>query len=292
MNEHERRQTLADFLRTQRSRLSPEDVGLSAGMRRRTPGLRREEVAQLANIGSSWYVRLEQGRDVHPSVSVLESLAQALKLTLNERRHLFLLAGEPLPPHAFPLEEPISPALQQLLSELTLCPAYVLGRRWDYLAWNNAAEHVFGIDQSIPPHTNNQVWRFFANPGSKKRYPDWEGLALEILTEFHAASIRYPGDPWFEELIEDLKAISSEFRQWWPEYHPTRTMDSHKFTMHETLGKLKFEHVTLQLPSDPDVKTVIYTPDTITRTKLQRILGKSDQPARTKVVHQSAYAEQ
>src|SRR6266511_1085395 len=110
MDERERRQTLADFLRTRRARLSPADVGLPSGMRRRTPGLRREEVAELANIGTSWYVWLEQGRDVHPSPQVLESLAQALRLTPNERRHLFLLAGKPLPQHAVSLEESASPA--------------------------------------------------------------------------------------------------------------------------------------------------------------------------------------
>src|SRR6266700_5955185 len=107
MDERERRQTLADFLRKRRARLSPADVGLPPGIRRRTPGLRREEVAQLANIGISWYVWLEQGRDVHPSEQVLESLAQALKLTLTERRHLFLLAGQPLPPPVCPAEESI-----------------------------------------------------------------------------------------------------------------------------------------------------------------------------------------
>ncbi len=133
MDERERRQTLADFLRTRRARLSPADVGLPSGMRRRTPGLRREEVAELANIGTSWYVWLEQGRDVHPSPQVLESLAQALRLTLNERRHLFLLAGQPLPPHASPSEESASPALQQVLDDLNPTPAYAVGRRWDYL---------------------------------------------------------------------------------------------------------------------------------------------------------------
>src|SRR5579862_993028 len=98
MDENERRQVLADFLRERRANLSPADVGLPPGLRRRTPGLRREEVAQLANMGTSWYVWLEQGRDVHPSAQVLESLAQALRLTVNERRHLFLLAGQALPP--------------------------------------------------------------------------------------------------------------------------------------------------------------------------------------------------
>src|SRR5579884_1644415 len=111
MQESERRRALADFLRKRRERLSPTEVGLPSSTRRRTPGLRREEVAQLANIGTSWYIWLEQGRDVHPSAQVLESLAQALKLTLNERSHLFALAGQPLPPFTAPEEEVVSPAL-------------------------------------------------------------------------------------------------------------------------------------------------------------------------------------
>src|ERR1700712_1837085 len=105
MSEREHRQILGDFLRKQRARLAPADVGLPPGFRRRTPGLRREEVAELANIGTSWYIWLEQGRDVHPSPQVLESIGQALRLTLNERRHLFLLAGQPMPPPVTPDEE-------------------------------------------------------------------------------------------------------------------------------------------------------------------------------------------
>ena len=139
MQENERRQALADFLRKRRASLSPDEVGLPPGLRRRTPGLRREEVAELANIGVSWYTMLEQGYDVHPSRQVLESLAGALRLTSNERRHLFLLAGQPLPSPALPGEEGVSPALQQLLEDLNPTPACVIGWRWDYLAWNKAA---------------------------------------------------------------------------------------------------------------------------------------------------------
>src|SRR5579872_6765270 len=128
MQERERRQALADFLRKQRARLAPTDVGLPAGIRRRTPGLRREEVAQLASIGTSWYVWLEQGRDVHPSEQVLESLSRALRLTPNERRHLFLLSGQSLPPQERYVEEHVSPALQQILDDLNPTPAYVMGR--------------------------------------------------------------------------------------------------------------------------------------------------------------------
>src|SRR5260370_22360221 len=145
MQKNERRRALANFLRQRRASLSPDEVGLLPGLRRRTPGLRREEVAQLANIGTSWYVWLEQGRDVHPSAPVLESLAQALRLTPNERRHLFLLAGQALPPPVSPAEESIGPALQHVLDDLNPSPASVLGRRYDYLACNKPPDALFTI---------------------------------------------------------------------------------------------------------------------------------------------------
>jgi transcriptional regulator with XRE-family HTH domain len=174
MDGSERRQVLSDFLRKKRTCLTPADVGLPPGRRRRTPGLRREEVAQLANIGTSWYVWLEQGRDVHPSTQVLEGVAQALKLTQNERRHLFLLAGYP-PPHTSPLDESVSPALQQVLDDLNPTPAYVTGRRWDYLAWNRAADRFFDISGAPPSYELNVVWRLFTNPKMRK-IPTGKGL--------------------------------------------------------------------------------------------------------------------
>ncbi len=271
MQENERRQALADFLRKRRAGLTPIDVGLPLGMRRRTPGLRREEVAQLANIGTSWYIWLEQGRNVHPSAQVLESLAQALKLTLNERRHLFLLAGQPLPPHAIPTEEYISPALQRVIDDLDPSPAYVLGRRWDYLVWNKAADLLFSISTSSPPYEYNMLWRLFTHPHLCKR-PDWEQLARGILAEFHTASARYPGDRWFEELVEDIKQVSPEFRQLWPHHDAPKSQDGHKVIEHPTLGHLEFDHITLQVPSDPDLRIMIYTPLAEAGAKLQRSL--------------------
>src|SRR5437667_8888060 len=269
MHESERRHALADFLRKRRARLSPVDVGLPPGVRRRTPGLRREEVAQLANIGTSWYIWLEQGRDVHPSAQVLESLAQALRLTLNERRHLFLLAGQPLPPHTFPTEESVSPALQRVIDDLDPNPAYVLGRRWDYLVWNKAADLLFSISTSSPPYEHNMLWRLFTHSQLCK-LPDWEQLARGILAEFHTASARYPGDRWFEELIEDIKQVSPEFRRLWPYHDAPKSQDGHKVMEHPTLGHLEFDHVTLQVPSDPDLRIMIYTPLAETGAKLQR----------------------
>jgi transcriptional regulator with XRE-family HTH domain len=271
MQESERRQALADFLRQRRARLSPAEVGLPPGIRRRTPGLRREEVAQLANMGTSWYVWLEQGRDVHPSAQVLESLAQALRLTLNERRHLFLLAGQPLPPHASSLEERAGPELQQVLDDLNPTPAYAVGRRWDFVAWNKAADGLFAIAEASSPYAHNLVWRLFTSSTMRER-PNWEQVARGTLAEFRAASARYPGDRWFEELIEDLKQVSPEFRRWWPHHDVRSALDGHKAMEHPTLGHLEFEHITLQVLSNPDVRIMIYTPLAETRAKLQRFL--------------------
>lgn len=271
MDERERRRALADFLRKRRASLSPIDVGLPPGIRRRTPGLRREEVAQLASIGTSWYVWLEQGRDVHPSAQVLESLAQALRLTLNERRHLFLLAGQPLPAQAAPLEECVSPALQQVLDDLDPAPAYVMGRRLDYLAWNKAADALFAISGASSPYARNLVWRLFTSP-TMREWTHWEQIARGTLAEFRAASARYPGDSCFEELIEELKQVSPEFCRWWPHHDAPGSLDGHKAIGHPTLGRLEFEHFNLLVLSNPDMRVTIYTPLAETRAKLHRLL--------------------
>lgn len=270
MHKSERNLALADFLRKRRASLAPTEVGLPLGIRRRTPGLRREEVAQLANIGTSWYVWLEQGRDVHPSQQVLESLAQALRLTANERRHLFLLAGQPLPAPVLPLEEYVSPALQQMLDDLNPTPACVIGRRWNYLAWNKAADGVFAISEESPPYARNVVWHFFTNPTRREYFPHWEHMARGLLAEFRTTSTRYPGDVWFEELIEDLKQASPEFCRWWPHHDASNLVDSGKIIEHPALGHLEFRHLTLHVFNDPDIRVAVYIPDAQTRAKLQR----------------------
>ena len=281
MQQRERRQALADFLRQRRGSLSPADVGLPPGARRRTPGLRREEVAQLASIGTSWYVWLEQGRDVHPSAPVLESLAQALKLTLNERRHLFLLAGVTPPPYGSPSEELVTPALQQVVQGLDPAPACALGRRWDYLAWNRAADLVFDIANATAPYARNLLWQLFTDPVRRQRLV-WEQLARSTLAEFRAVSARYPADQWFEELIEDLRQVSPEFHAWWPSRHDVRrTLDGHKTIEHSLLGRLEFEHINLQVLNEPDIRIMIYVPLADTRSKLEGELAAASQVPQT-----------
>jgi transcriptional regulator with XRE-family HTH domain len=271
MDDNERRQALADFLRTRRTRLSPPDVDLPWGSRRRTPGLRREEVAQLANIGTSWYVALEQGRDVHPSEQVLESLAQALRLNEAERHHLFLLSqpqGVTNPP---PVEETVGHALQQAVDALNPHPTYVLGRRWDLLTWNRAAELVFTFSEIAPPHTRNFIWRSFTS-SVLRGHNNWEQLAKSLIAQFRADVARYPGDQGFGELIEDLKKISSEFRLWWSRHDVKTIPDGHKSMAHPALGHLDFEYVSLQVPSNHDQKVVIYTCTPETASNLTKLL--------------------
>jgi len=272
MSESERRQALADFLRTRRARLSPADVNLLAGKRRRAPGLRREEVAQLANVGVSWYTSLEQARDIRPSREILQSIANALQLTTAERQHLFLLADQAqvVPPP--PPDEYISPTLQRVMNALDPNPAYIMGSRWDYLAWNNAAGCVFSPTKIFPPHTRNIIWRIFTDP--MKRLHNWEELAQSVLAEFRAETAHFADEAWFKQLVADLQDASPEFRAWWPHHDVGIRRESRKNIEHPDAGTLSFEHTTLQVPSDPGLKVMIYIPLTTTDTtaKIQRLM--------------------
>lgn len=269
MNDSERRLALGNFLRNLRSSLSPYDVGLSSGnRRRRTSGLRREEVAEIANIGPSWYTRLEQGRDIRPSVSVLESLASALKLTPNERRHLFLLAGESLPPQSTAVQEKISPSIQNMLDELHPNPAYVVGRSWDFLAWNQAADAVFTISVPSPPHEYNLIWRQFTDPIWRTGSEDWEAVSQRIVAEFRTSRARYLSDVSFGRLIDDLKSVSADFARMWQHHEAPSSLDGYKKLNHPALGELEFEHITLQFPNEPDQRIMVYMPLTATKNLL------------------------
>lgn len=279
MSDEQRRQDLADFLRTRRIRLSPEQVGLIGGGRRRTPGLRREEVAQLANVGVSWYTLLEQGRAIHPSSEVLQSIADALQLTPDERHHLFMLANQQHPVETHDVtDEQVSPALHRVLDALNPIPAYAIGRRWNYLAWNTAAERVLLLSRSVPPYDKNAVWRMFADPMSHHLHDNsrWEQVAMKVLAEFRADSARFADEEWFNRLIADLQHISPEFRAWWPRHDVRGRSDARKDIEHPLAGCLRFEHTTLQVPTQPELKIMIYTPlpETDTLEKLQQLMDR------------------
>jgi transcriptional regulator with XRE-family HTH domain len=256
-----RRAELADFLRTKRAALKPEEVGLPGGGRRRTPGLRREEVAQLSGVGTTWYTWLEQGRDVRASTSVLEALADALGLTPAERSHLVLLGrGEEAATGQTPREE-VPPTLVRLIENLGASPAYISGRRWDYLAWNRALAVTFGDPAELPDGRRNMIWAIFNDPHRRKLFgKDWEEGARNAVARFRADSARHIGDPDFEELIEALKESSPEFRRWWKRHEVARSGMGRKVLRHPTAGKLVFEHAVFKLEETPEQRLILYTP--------------------------------
>lgn len=269
-----RRREFGDFLRSRRQRLSPAKVGLPDGFRRRTPGLRREEVALLAGVGTTWYTWLEQGRDVRASPEVLSALADALRLDPAERRHLFVLNDRP-PPEMRPAgPERIEEPLQRMLASLTSQPAYVLGRRWDVLAWNRAATVLFGDYAELDGDRRNIMHLVFADERHRRLLVDWDDLASVSLAMFRADSARYAGDPDFERLIATLKRASPAFRAWWPRHDVLRLLASQKRIEHPIGGRMVFEYTTFSVTDQPDLKLVVYTPlaDDQTAQKLDALL--------------------
>jgi transcriptional regulator with XRE-family HTH domain len=249
------------FLRSRRERLTPASVGLSSGFRRRTPGLRREEVALLAGVGTTWYTWLEQGREVRPSAETLSAIANALQLEIAERRHLFTLAGRALPEPAEAGAEVVPDALVRMLHGMNDQPAYVLGRRWDVLAWNDAAVSVFGDFGQLRGDACNLMHMMFANPLHRRLLADWDDLAPLSLAMFRADSARHAGDPEFERLIELLKAVSTEFRLWWPRHDVRHHASTVKRLRHPTAGLLTFEYLSLDVTGHPGMRLVVCTPN-------------------------------
>jgi transcriptional regulator with XRE-family HTH domain len=276
MDETERRLALADFLRTRRARLHPAEVGLPARSRRRTPGLRREEVAELANIGVAWYALLEQGRDVHPSRRVLESLAGALRLTSAEAQHLFRLAAQELPAKADGEGAQVTPALQQVLEALDPHPAFIIGGKWDVLAWNRAGDLLFDFSQPCPPYTRNILWRYFHQDDPGQGDPDWEAQAQNLVAQFRADYARFPGDPFYQALLADLQKASPQFRLWWEQQDVRRLPEGPRILERPGLGRLEFEHMTFQtsLAAGLHIKVFVARPGTA--AKLAAALAHSE----------------
>lgn len=280
MDKRKRLKELSDFLKIRRSRISPKQVGLTSGVRRRTPGLRREEVAQLAGVGVTWYTWIEQGRDVQVSVQVLEGIARALKLNLDERNHLFLLADQSPPLDSIPPQEIVSPLLLQALDQFDTNPAYITGQRWDLLAWNQAACAVFGDFKALPIQERNILWFVFMNENLRQILVDWEAHARLVLAQFRVNYSRFVGDPWFAELINNLEGVSSEFRLWWTEHDILGRTDGRKEIDHPLVGRLVLNYVVFKVADSRNLEVVMYLPlpESDTALKLQQLLAMPLQP--------------
>ena len=252
------RSELGDFLRSRRGKLSPEAAGLSTGRRRRTPGLRREEVAELAGIGVDWYIRLEQGRAVSPSVATIDALARALRLGTAERAHLQALARG-ADRRAF-TREVVPDPIRRLVESLAQ-PAYVTGRRWDILAWNRASADIFGDFRDLAEEDRNILLYMLTDPDARCLFgPTWAGEARRMVAQFRATHDLWAGDPAFLDLLERLRRGSPEFASWW-EAHDIRSVAAgQKLLNHPGRGQLHFEYASFQANDDPALKLVIYTP--------------------------------
>jgi transcriptional regulator with XRE-family HTH domain len=256
-----RRRELGAFLRSRRERLHPLEVGLPGIGRRRTPGLRREEVALLSGVSTTWYTYLEQGRDIRCSVQVVEALARALRLDDTERTHLHLLALDRLPAPFRPATEALDPSMPALLAALEPHPAYVTGRTWNLLAMNAPAATLFDGFTDLPADRRNVVWWVFTHPGAKRTLVEWPQEARRLLARFRAAAARYPDDPAFTELRDALLAASEQARAWWPDQQVLPRTEGHKLLRLGPAGTPQvLRHLVLQPQTTPDQKLVVYLP--------------------------------
>jgi transcriptional regulator with XRE-family HTH domain len=251
------RKEFGEFLRSRRAKLTPDAVGLTAGRRRRAPGLRREEVAELAGIGVDWYVRLEQGRTVSPSDATLDALAHALRLGKVEAAHLRALARSDAP-RGF-TRESVPASIGRLVASIDL-PAYVTGQRWDLLVWNEAAADLLGFDRLAEADRNILVFMFL-EPMSRQRFgANWEVEARRMIALFRATHDLHANDPAFVELLERLRTHSPEFAAWWSAHDIRSAVSGQKVLIHPVRGAQRYAYATFQANDDPALKLAIYTP--------------------------------
>jgi transcriptional regulator with XRE-family HTH domain len=238
----DRHRELGDFLRTRRAGVDPVAVGLPAGARRRAPGLRREEVALLAGVSVTWYTWLEQGRDVNPSRSVLDALARALLLDDAEHAHLLVLAADdPLPDRAE--DGPPPDALVRAVTALDPSPAYLLGPRWEYLAWNDAQERLYPAAASaLPEADRNLLVIVLVDPAARALIVDWEVEARHLVVEFRAAVAGRRDDPALDALVDRLRADSRQFDRWWTDHDVAGFRSRLRRYRHPSAGLLTFEY--------------------------------------------------
>jgi transcriptional regulator with XRE-family HTH domain len=269
------RAELAEFLRARRARLSPRQAGLPEVGRRRTPGLRRQEVAQLAGMSVDYYIRLEQGRGPHPSRQVLSALARALMLTADERDYLFRLAGESPPVLAGPSRE-ITPGIRHLLDSMPDTPAYVVDAAYNVLAWNQLATHFIG-NLAGYEDPNMIRWTFQRSPADVIwTDEDFLRFTRSTVADLRASYARYPGDQRIETLVTEMLALSPEFAAMWAEHEVEVRGPMMKRVAHPQLGPLEFECQVLHI-AETGQRLIAYcaAPGSETAEAFQRLAGLS-----------------
>jgi transcriptional regulator with XRE-family HTH domain len=274
-----RRRELGAFLRSRRERIKPEQVGLHSIRRRRTPGLRREEVAQLAGVGVTWYTWLEQGRDTHPSVQVLDAIARTLQFDPHEYSHLYTLAGVSTTTVA---EQCLGlcHTVQPLLDQLEPFPAIVLNARFDLLAYNRTYATFFDDLETMLIEERNILWLAFTHPQWKAAIVDRADVLGRMVAEYRAAMAEHLDEPSWKTLVARLHAASPEFTAVW-ERHDVQGVESRtKRAMHPTAGLLSLDYTNLWLGQRLGTRIVAFSPaDDRTRRRLEALHESLAQPA-------------
>lgn len=268
-----RRTELASFLRSRRDRITPSDVGIPPGLRRRTPGLRREEVAQLSGVSVTWYTWLEQGRPIKVSDQILNAIARTLRLNDAERDHLYHLADVPVTP-VTANAAPITPTVQSILDSMTGFPAAALNSRWDLLGWNASCAALWpGL--TGPESSRNVLWELFVTPEDRRCFVNRTTGLPHMVASFRAAFGQHLDDPNWTELIHGLAAASPEFAHLWATHDvsapPTQTMTYR----HAAVGELSFTLTRLDIAATADTYLTVWTPvDDESRHRMDRLLAQ------------------
>jgi transcriptional regulator with XRE-family HTH domain len=270
-SEEARRREFAAFLRSRRERISPDEVGLRPTERRRTPGLRREEVADLAAVGVTWYTWLEQGRPVRASAQVLQAIADALLLDPSERSYLFTLAELAEPPEQEAEEMP--PFLPDLLRRLDPYPVAVQNARWDVLAFNRSFDGLLGMG-SVPRAERNSLMLYFTDPNRRRWWTDWEEYAPRLVSQFRTSMARHVSDPAYQQLLDRIRHASPLFERLWQQHEVGVYGSAPKHFQHPVVGELSL--IRFHLWAEPRVDGLVaagWTPaDRDTEVRLGRLL--------------------
>ena len=270
------RDELAAFLRSRRERISPEQAGLPTTGRRRTPGLRREEVAALAGVGLTWYTWLEQGRDIGVSPAFLDSLCRVLKLDAIERRHLYLLTYHRAPAEQAQTWCVVPKVIHRLMADMPLRPAYVLNLRWDVLAWNAAGDKLFNFAEK-PPQQRNLLWMLFTDEKMRSLLCPWEKQAIQMLSSFRRDFVHASAQSDVAELVRGLEKVSTEFKHWWNRQDIHGPCQGIRYLDIPSFGNISFEHATLTVDADRHLHLVYYAPslESPGQSKFERWLQSS-----------------
>ncbi|MQY11532.1 hypothetical protein SRB5_16510 [Streptomyces sp. RB5] len=265
------RKELAAFLRSRRERISPEQVGMPAGRRRRTPGLRREEVATLASVGVTWYTWLEQARDIQVSGQVADSVARALMLDAGERAHLFHLAGVQDPdPQDHCLG--VSGAIRAMLRQLEPYPASVTNARFDIVAYNRTYARLVGDLDALPPEDRNALWLAFTDPGWKEGLADREESMRLMVAKFRSVMAEHVAEPAWKTLLKRLQDASPEFCEIWDRYEVLTPANRTKTFQNRLVGRLTFDYRYMYLQPKDGPRMTTYVPaDTETEERLRHL---------------------